>query len=446
MAEAHDREHFIPFRKADVVQMCVRDGRLEGADRRAFLEFARILEAVFHFEFHQRLEGLKNSYASFDPDADTRGIVEHDGAARAEAQTQLVAGLREVLERGNYRQIASDELERAMDEESLFRIRLYVDFDDFEEVLFFRRGETRRSETIKEWFGLRKREIDVTLYERVAIYVKFKGEDYFAERKRKNLMFKPGSTLLKLFRNIPKADLEMLFPNTEVRMKPIDKVVMGVPAVASGIIVIVTKLGAVLSLIVAFLLFWLGLRDEEPAIQAGGLIAIGAGFAALAGFLFKQWNTYKNRKIKFMKALTDNLYFKNLDNNAGVLHHLVDAAEEEECKEVLLGYYFLLTSPQQATDAEIDERIEAWFREHWDCDVDFEVGDALHKLERLGLVEQHGRGWRAKPLPAALEQLDAIWDRYFTWAGGEGTEANVEAQRGREVDLHLRHPGGSCGH
>jgi len=28
------------------------------------------------------------------------------------------------------------------------------------------------------------------------------------------------------------------------------------------------------------------------------------------------------------------LYFKNLDNNAGVFYHLIDAAEEEEFKEM----------------------------------------------------------------------------------------------------------------
>ena len=37
-----------------------------------------------------------------------------------------------------------------------------------------------------------------------------------------------------------------------------------------------------------------------------------------------------------MKALSDNLYFKNLDNNAGVFHHLIDAAEEEEVKEAIV--------------------------------------------------------------------------------------------------------------
>ena len=45
-----------------------------------------------------------------------------------------------------------------------------------------------------------------------------------------------------------------------------------------------------------------------------------------------------------MKTLADNLYFKNLDNNTCVFHRLIDATEEEENKEVILAYYFLLKS------------------------------------------------------------------------------------------------------
>ena len=55
----------------------------------------------------------------------------------------------------------------------------------------------------------------------------------------------------------------------------------------------------------------------------------------LGGSIFKEWNKFKNRKLRLMKALADNLYFKNLDNNSDVLHHLIDSAEKE-CKEAIL--------------------------------------------------------------------------------------------------------------
>ena len=70
-------------------------------------------------------------------------------------------------------------------------------------------------------------------------------------------------------------------------------------------------------------------------------------------FIFKEWSKFKNRKIRFAKALVRQLVFKNLDNNAGVFHTLVDAAEEEDGQEALLAYTFLLKSKSEMTERAI---------------------------------------------------------------------------------------------
>jgi hypothetical protein len=207
----------------------------------------------------------------------------------------------------------------------------------------------------------------------------------------------------------------MLFPNSKVRMKTIDKVIIGVPAAVSGIIVLVTKLGASLLLVGSVISFWLGLKDQEIQIKQQHLIALGAGLGTLGGFLFRQINKYKNRKIKFMKALSDNLYFKNLDNNAGVFYHLIDAAEEEEFKEAVLAYYFLLTVKEKLTKKELDDRIENWLAERWDCHIDFEIGDAIDKLQRLELIEVDADHIHCVTLSAAKQKLDSIWDKFFEY-------------------------------
>jgi hypothetical protein len=417
MADGESRESYIPYRKADVVELCIRDGRLAEADQKQFREFCRILESLFHFEFHKDLERLKTCYASFDPDADTRSLEPIDGDERRALQEQFLAGLSEILVKANYRRVTEEELQWAVEEESLFRIRLHVDFDDFADVILFRRGQTEKRETLKRYWGLRTEEIRVPTFERVAIYVRFKDAESRSNKKSRATAFRPGSTILKLFRSIPKADLEMLFPNTEVRMKPVDKVYMGAPAVAGAIVVIATKLGAVLSLVFALFMFWLGVADKEPGINSAQLVALAVGLGTLAGYLFKQWTKYKNRKIRFMKALTDNLYFKNLDNNVGVFHHLIDDAEEEECKEAMLAYYFLLTEKRELDKAALDDAIENWFASEQDCCLDFDVGDALGKLERLGLAERTENTWRVLPLAQAKIRLDEIWDHYFEWNG-----------------------------
>jgi hypothetical protein len=415
MTNDANRNRFIPFRKADIVDMCGNDSRMEAGDAEEFREFCRILEALLHFEFHQNLEALKNCYVPFNPDADTRLLTNYTPKEKFDLQKELVAQLTTVLNSANFEQITADDLEQALAEESLFKIRLEVDFDDFEEVIFFRRGESLKQETLVTLFGLRKKRFSFTNYDRVAVYIKFKEKQYFDDRDRKKLNFVPGSTIIKLFHNVPKADLEMLFPNSEVRMKTIDKLIIGVPAAVSGVVVIVTKLGATMILLASVLAFWMGLSKEEAQLNQKHLIALGAGLATLGGFLFRQISKFKNRKIKFMKALSDNLYFKNLDNNAGVFHHLIDAAEEEEVKETVLAYFFLLTEKQPLLQAELDDIIEKWRETGGGCKINFEIEDAINKLERLELVTREGDRLRCLPLAEARRRLDHIWDNYFTF-------------------------------
>ena len=205
----------------------------------------------------------------------------------------------------------------------------------------------------------------------------------------------------------------MLFPNTRIRMRLIDKLVIGVPAVIGGGIVLTTKLGASLILLGSLFGLWLGLRTEEVEFNQTAMIALLAGLVALGSFLWKQFDAFKNRKLRFMQTLTRNLYFKNLDNNAGVFHRLINDAEEEECKEAMLAYYFLLVSDRPLTRTELDERIESWLATKWNCEVDFEIDDAIAKLEELGLTRESNAQFSAVSMQSALEKLNRRWDDYF---------------------------------
>jgi hypothetical protein len=395
--------------------MCTNDSRLSKHDQNLFRQFCHILGSLIHFEFHHQVEILKDCYSPFNPDADTRLNYDYSEKEKKTLQKKLVNSLTAILNAANFQKITETDLEEALKEESLFKIRLRVDFNDFEEVIFYQRGESTKEETLAKYFGLKKEPITFTNYERVSIYIKFKEEDYFKAKRQKNLYFTPGSTIIKLFQNVPKADLEMLFPNSEVRMKTVDKLIIGIPAAVSGIAVIATKLGASILLIASVVSFWLGLTKKEVRIDQQHLIALALGLATLGGFLFKQINKFKNRKIKFMKALSDNLYFKNLDNNTGVFHHLVDAAEEEEFKEAILAYYFLLVEDRDLTITELDETIERWFESIHNCRINFEIEDAFKKLKRWGLVNLDRNILRRKNLNDAMQQLDEIWDNYFPY-------------------------------
>ena len=404
---------YIPFRKHDIITMCAKE--LTKDQQTSFKQLCELLASLIHFQYHGTLESLKNNYAPFDPNSDTRLINSVTDEQKALCQRDFAKDFANVLNAANFEVITHQDLQDALNEESLFKVRLEVEFEDFEEVVFYRRGESQLTETITSFWGLRKKPLHFTNYDRVAVFIRFKDKAYFESKNKLPMGFEPSSTIVKLFQNVPKADLEMLFPNSEVRMRPIDKVIIGSSALIGGAVVLVTKLGASLLLLFALFAFWGGFRDEAVTMTQQHFISLAIGIGVFGSFVFKEWSKFKNRKIKFMKALSDNLYFKNLDNNAGVFHTLIDAAEEEDIKEALLAYTFLLKSKNGLSAHALDEQIETWFKSKYQCELDFEISDALEKLERMHLVTCTNTLYNAVNLERAKAILDERWDSLFQY-------------------------------
>ena len=162
MADSTRSDRFIPYTKSDVIAMCMQDAQQTGAEVKGFRDFCQILEALLHFEFHARLEKLKTCYGPFNPDADTRRIFNTSESEKKSLQKQLVSEMIAVLDAANFEKITAEDLQQALGEESLFQIRLEVDFDDFEDVIFFRRGKTIKEETLVKFLGLSKKTFKFT--------------------------------------------------------------------------------------------------------------------------------------------------------------------------------------------------------------------------------------------------------------------------------------------
>ncbi len=136
---------------------------------------------------------------------------------------------------------------------------------------------------------------------------------------------------------------------------------------------------------------------------------------ALGGYGYKSYHSYQVKKQDYSLRLTKSLYFKSLDNNTGVLMRLLDEAEEQECRETFLAYFFLWKyAPPEGWRAEqLDDYVELYLEGNANLKVDFEIGDALAKLERLKIVRKVGDAYHAQPLDKTLEMLDWTWDNYF---------------------------------
>ena len=262
-------------------------------------------------------------------------------------------------------------------------LNLAIDFEDFKDYGLYVRGHHKTSEKITKFF-LWKKEIEFEYYDRVMIYLNYKDAAYFNEKKvgLSTLSFDPGCIVLKVFKRVPKNDLETIFPNAIPKMSTTDKLLFWIPGLGGGISLLSTKV--IPALIAMYAAYQSGeslnLLNSKTHLNQG-LIALGI----LGGYLFRQYNSFVNKKIKYSKMLSDSLYFKNLGNNSGAFYSLLNSSEEEELKETILAYAFLNRSKNPLTADELDIQIESWFSENLNTDLDFDVEDALFKLKNIGL-------------------------------------------------------------
>ena len=90
-------------------------------------------------------------------------------------------------------------------------------------------------------------------------------------------------------------------------------------------------------------------------------------------------------------------------------------AEEEDVKEAIIAYAFLLNKPNGYHANELDLAVEQWFAAQYNCTLDFEISDALAKLVRLKLVTVTNDTYQAISLDNAKQQLDHRWDNLFNY-------------------------------
>ncbi|NET17081.1 MAG: DUF3754 domain-containing protein [Okeania sp. SIO1H6] len=444
MAVYQDREAFIPYSRKDIIELCIQDGKLPEGSLQKFRDFCSILLAYYHFKLHKTLEILKENYAPFNPDANTKYIASLSESELAMMKTKVVQSFEKILEQGNFFPISHASLERAFQETSLIELKTDINFDDFEEMICYCRGDIYKTIKVKNFF--RKIEKKIDIFERVALLIKCQNteETDGSEYSQEESHLSSKKIYISLYKNIPKNDIEFLFPNVKVSMTLKDRLMLVVPAIGAAVPIALKILPQLLLIIgvIVFLAFGpsyvekLNLRanPEDVRNMTGILLASLSLLVTLGGFCFKQYTQYKTKQIKFQKQVTDTLFFNNIANNAGVFQTLIDDAEEEECKEIILVYYHLLTSNTYLTPEQLDNKIEAWMEENFDTKIDFDINGPLNNLTKIqGKIVRDGEDeneisniplltydenfcCRVLPLDDAKQLIDYIWDNAFSYA------------------------------
>ena len=404
------RENYIPFHKEFLLKQQIAAFSDDQKKVDDFKKLFDIVEHYFHYEAFNLNRNLKQNYALFDPDLSPK---EREGFIGKSDFSVFKETLLTVLENGNYTRIDQETLDKAFKESDLIGLKLSIDFNAFKDYELYVRGNHKAKETVTK-FIFWKKEIEVEYYDRVMIYLNYNEADYLKEKKVKlrKLPIDPGSIGLKIFKRVPKKDLETIFPNAVPRMSTTDKLLFWVPGVGGGISLLSTK-------VIPALIGMYGAYQSGEAIDLlnskaslnQGLIALGI----LCAYLFRQYSNFVNKKIKYGKMLSDSLYFKNLGNNSGAFYSLLNSSEEEVLKETILAYAFLHRSENPLTASALDSQIESWFKTELNTELDFDVKDALLRLKNIGLgLETNGK-WEVISPEKAIIKMDELWDTVFEY-------------------------------
>ncbi|MCG7992658.1 MAG: DUF3754 domain-containing protein [Candidatus Thiodiazotropha lotti] len=365
-------DHFIPVSTSRLVSALVRAG-LSTEQVRVVHKIRRLIT----LQFSDRLIKLKQLYQPFNPDREL--LAEDDESIQS---ADAIQQIKQLLHEANYSELTRQQIEYALEQTSPYGLDVKIDFDQFTDVSLFYRAKSQRTVMVRNWKTLfiKKRSVNLIAYQRICLLLHYPKQHH------------KSGIHIKLFKDILRPDLEMLFPDCKIRMKTIDKIklaVTGGGGTAGGLVATIGKLTA--------------------AVSPLAIIMAVAGFAAL---LWRQINKVFVQRTRYMASLAQNLYFNNLDNNMGAITYLIDQARQEEIKETLLAYG-LINLQKINNSMELDSACETWLMEQFDCTIDFDIEDGLKKLVDYKLIEQQNETLSCQSAETLCELLDHQWQEYM---------------------------------
>ena len=411
------RERFIPITKFALLERLTIPAAWKPAESKDARRFFRYLDYWRQQQYNARLLELEQTYEPFSPDSDLLMTREFTAAERVELKHRVVTGVESLLKQANYERIDPTDVDLILTKDSHYGLDLTVDIQAFEDILIYYRGASNRKHERRSFTKfMRKEQFDVPVFQRLFVLFKLKDfdtrvEEVMRERrlerpaaekfvKKRRASLPPGlndkNIYLKLFKNIPRTDIEMVFPNTEVRFRLMDKLRLGA-STGGGL-----GMGAV------------GAAGKIALITTNPIAAAGA-VAGLGGVAFRQAMSFMNQKQRYMVVMAQNLYFHTMADNRGVILKVAARAAEEDIKEEMLLYTVLSKEKASRSDLPaIDRAIEQYLTRTFGVSIDFDLEDALGRLLHDGIVKENPDGTLTTLSPAdAARHIDAKWDVFL---------------------------------
>ena len=353
------------------------------SERTQLIELFDLLSTALHAQYHSEQISIQRLYQPLDPDSVL--ILKEDTKKNS---SEVFNRIDKILKNANYRKLPSSDLQTAVENATALGLRMKVNFSLFEELHVYGRGDETQVWTKKSWKKFFKEEkFEVNVFQRLIIAFRLKEDEDLPKGQSSSFVY------LKSFKGIPHSDLHTLLPGTQVKMSLLDRGKIIIPAL-SGIVMSVVKIVrlmvavAIFATLANFIKFWV-----IPAF--------------IIYYIIKGFLSYKKTKDKYQLNLTRHLYFQNLDNNSGVLLRILNEAEAQDYREMVITYYVLWKFGKGGMKSkQIDEIAETHLLETINLEIDFEVEDALDKLESIKLIHKENNFWFPSSINDSINELN----------------------------------------
>ncbi|XP_036690582.1 transmembrane protein 143 isoform X3 [Balaenoptera musculus] len=302
---------------------------------------------------------IKALYDPINPDRDTLDQPSLTDPQRLSNEQEVLRALEPLLAQANFSPLSEDTLAYALvvhhpqDE-----VQVTINLDQYIYMQFWalgqRVGQIPRKSSVGSKRGFfRSPPAERRYFKRVVLA---------ARTKR-------GHLVLKSFKDMPLEGLEQLLPELKVRTPTLQRAMLNVTLVVSGVVFFVNVGMVVLS-------------DLKMATSL--LLLLFTAFMGLrAAKMFGQRRSVQALELAHM------LYYRSTSNNSELLSALALRAQDEHTKEALLAHSFLARRPRGArgqpeeTGQWLQSEVENWLLAQSGCDVAFNGTRALAHLQAL---------------------------------------------------------------
>ncbi|XP_077603351.1 transmembrane protein 143 isoform X2 [Crocuta crocuta] len=261
------RERFIPFSKEQLLRLLIQEFHAGPADKAALEEFVAHVDFCTLFHYHHILARLQALYDPINPDRETLDQPLLTDPQRLSNEQEVLQALEPLLAQANFSPLSEDTLAYALvvhhpqDE-----VQVTINLDQYIYMQFWalgqRVGQLPRKSSVgsKRGFFTRSPPAERRYFKRVVLA---------ARTKR-------GHLVLKSFKDTPLEGLEQLLPELKVRTPTLQRALLNLTLIVSGIVffvnvgmVVLSDLKMATSLLLILFAGFMGLRASKHLEQLG---------------------------------------------------------------------------------------------------------------------------------------------------------------------------------